>query len=150
MSLVEYQKQGSIGVITLNNPPVNALSVNKGVVQGILDAFKEGDHDHHIRAFVIIGGERNFSGGADISEFGKGYDPGKATLPDVLAYMDTVTKPVVAAISGPTMGGGLELALACHYRVALTGAQIALPEVKLGILPGAGGTQRAPDRKSVG
>ena len=144
MSLVDFQKQGSIGVITLNNPPVNALSVNKGVVQGILDALKEGDHDHHIRAFVMIGGGRNFSGGADISEFGKPYDPGKATLPDALAYMDTVTKPIVAAISGPTMGGGLELALACHYRIALTGAQIALPEVKLGILPGAGGTQRAP------
>jgi 3-hydroxyacyl-CoA dehydrogenase len=144
MSLVDYQKQGSLGVITLNNPPVNALSVNKGVVQGILDALKEGDHDHHIRAFVIIGGGRNFSGGADISEFGKPYDPGKATLPDTLAYMDTVTKPIVAAISGPTMGGGLELALGCHYRIALTGAQIALPEVKLGILPGAGGTQRAP------
>ena len=143
-NLVEYQKQGSIGVITLNNPPVNALSVNKGVVQGIFDALKEGDHDHHIRAFVIIGGGRNFSGGADISEFGKPYDPGKATLPDVLSYMDTVTKPIVAAISGPTMGGGLELALGCHFRIALTGAQIALPEVKLGILPGAGGTQRAP------
>jgi 3-hydroxyacyl-CoA dehydrogenase len=143
-NLVEYQKQGSIGVITLNNPPVNALSVNKGLVQGIMDAFKEGDHDPHIRAFVIIGGGRNFSGGADISEFGKPYDPGKATLPDVLAYMDTVTKPIVAAISGPTMGGGLELALGCHYRIALSGAQIALPEVKLGILPGAGGTQRAP------
>ncbi len=144
MSLVDYQKQGSIGVITLNNPPVNALSVNKGLVQGILDALKEGDHDHHIRGFVIIGGGRNFSGGADISEFGKPYDPGKATLADVLAYMDTVTKPIVAAVSGPTMGGGLELALGCHYRIALTGAQIALPEVKLGILPGAGGTQRAP------
>jgi len=144
MSLVDYQKQGSIGVITLNNPPVNALSVNKGVVQGILDAFKEGDHDHHVRAFVVIGAGRNFSGGADISEFGKGYEPGKATLPDVLTYMDSVTKPIVAAISGPTMGGGLELALACHYRIASTGAQIALPEVKLGILPGAGGTQRAP------
>jgi 3-hydroxyacyl-CoA dehydrogenase len=144
MSIVDFQKQGSIGVITLNNPPVNALSVNKGVVQGILDALKEGDHDHHIRAFVIIGGGRNFSGGADISEFGKPYDPGKATLPDALAYMDTVTKPIVAAISGPTMGGGLELALGCHYRIALTGAQIALPEVKLGILPGAGGTQRSP------
>ncbi len=143
-NLVDYQKQGSIGVITLNNPPVNALSVNKGLLQGVLDAFKEGDHDHHVRAFVIIGGGRNFSGGADIGEFGKSYDPGKATLADVLAYMDTVTKPIVAAISGPTMGGGLELALTCHYRVALTGAQIALPEVKLGILPGAGGTQRSP------
>jgi 3-hydroxyacyl-CoA dehydrogenase len=143
-NLVEYQKQGSIGVITLNNPPVNALSVNKGLLQGVLDALKEGDHDHHIRAFVIIGAGRNFSGGADISEFGKPYDHGKATLPDVLAYMDTVTKPIVAAISGPTMGGGLELALGCHYRIAITGGQIALPEVKLGILPGAGGTQRSP------
>ncbi|HEX7954165.1 MAG TPA: 3-hydroxyacyl-CoA dehydrogenase NAD-binding domain-containing protein [Burkholderiales bacterium] len=143
-SLVDFQKQGSIGVITLNNPPVNALSVNKGLLQGVLDAFKEGDHDHHVRAFVIIGGGRNFSGGADISEFGKPYDPGKATLADLLAYMDTVTKPIVAAISGPTMGGGLELALTAHYRVALTGAQIGLPEVKLGILPGAGGTQRSP------
>ncbi len=142
--LVEYQRQGSVGVITLNNPPVNALSVNKGVVQDILDALKDGDHDPHVRAFVIIGAGRNFSGGADISEFGGGYDPGKAKLPDVLAYMDTVTKPIVAAIHGPTMGGGLELALACHYRVALPGAQIALPEVKLGILPGAGGTQRLP------
>jgi 3-hydroxyacyl-CoA dehydrogenase len=144
MSFVEYQKQGSIGVITLNNPPVNALSVNKGLLQGVLDHLKEADHDHHVRAVVLIGAGRNFSGGADISEFGTPYDPGKATLGDVLAYMDTVTKPIVAAISGPTMGGGLELALACHYRIALTGAQIALPEVKLGILPGAGGTQRAP------
>ncbi len=143
-NLVEYQKQGSIGVITLNNPPVNALSVNKGLLQGLLDAFKEGDHDHHVRAFVVIGGGRNFSGGADISEFGKPYDPGKAKLTDVQAYMDTVTKPIVAAISGPTMGGGFELAMTCHYRIALTGAQIGLPEVKLGILPGAAGTQRAP------
>ena len=107
-SPVEYQKQGSVGVITLNNPPVNALSVNKGVVQGILDALKEGDHDPHVRAFVLIGAGRNFSGGADISEFGGGYDPGKAKLPDVLGYMDTVTKPIVAAIHGPTMGGGLD------------------------------------------
>jgi 3-hydroxyacyl-CoA dehydrogenase len=142
--LISHSVRNSVCVITLENPPVNALSVNKGVVQGILDAFKEGDHDHHVRAFVIIGGGRNFSGGADISEFGKPYDPGKATLADLLAYMDTVTKPIVAAISGPTMGGGLELALTCHYRVALTGAQIGLPEVKLGILPGAGGTQRSP------
>ena len=149
-TLIDYQKQGSVGVITLNNPPVNALSVNKGVVQGILDAIKEGDHDHHIRAFVLIGGGRNFSGGADISEFGKPYDPDKVTLPGLLAYMDTVTKPIVAAISGPTMGGGLELALGCHYRIALTGALIALPEVKLGILPGAGGTQRAPRLMGVG
>ena len=115
---VSYEVQGPIGVITLNNPPVNALSVNKGVLQGILDAIKDGEHDHHVSGFLLIGGGKNFSGGADISEFGKPHEPGLATLPDLLAYMDTVTKPIFAALSGPTMGGGLELALTCHYRVA--------------------------------
>ncbi len=141
---VSYEVQGPIGVITLNNPPVNALSVNKGVLQGILDAIKEGEHDHHVGGFLLIGGGRNFSGGADITEFGKPHEPGLATLPDLLAYMDTVTKPIFAALSGPTMGGGLELALTCHYRVASADTLLALPEVKLGILPGAGGTQRLP------
>ncbi len=143
-TLVEYQTQGPIGVITLNNPPVNALAVNKGVPQGILDAIRQGEHDPHIRAFLLIGAGKNFCGGADISEFGKPRDPGLATLPDVLAYLDTVTKPIFAALSGATMGGGLELALACHYRCAAPDTQLALPEVKLGILPGAGGTQRLP------
>jgi 3-hydroxyacyl-CoA dehydrogenase len=143
-NIVEYQLQGHIGVITLNNPPVNALSVGKGLLQGILDAIKAGDHDPAVRAFLLIGGGKNFSGGADITEFGKPPFPGMATLRDVLQYMDTVTKPIVAAIAGPTMGGGLELALGAHYRCAITGAQIGLPEVKLGILPGAGGTQRLP------
>ena len=143
-NLVDYQVQGTVGVITLDNPPVNALAVNKGVPQGILDAIKQGEHDPHVKAFLLIGAGRNFCGGADISEFGKDYDPGKATLPDLLAYMDTVTKPIFAALSGPTMGGGLELAMACHYRCAAPGTQLALPEVKLGILPGAGGTQRLP------
>jgi 3-hydroxyacyl-CoA dehydrogenase len=142
--IIEYQVHGHIGVITLNNPPVNALSVGKGLLQGILDSIKAGDHDPAVRAFLLIGGGRNFSGGADITEFGKPPFPGMATLRDVLVYMDTVTKPIVAAIAGPTMGGGLELALGAHYRCAVTGAQIALPEVKLGILPGAGGTQRLP------
>ncbi|MEO8040856.1 MAG: enoyl-CoA hydratase/isomerase family protein, partial [Betaproteobacteria bacterium] len=142
--IIEYQVQGHLGVITLNNPPVNALSVGKGLLQGILDAIKAGDHDPAVRVFLLIGAGRNFSGGADITEFGKPPFPGMATLRDVLVYMDTVTKPMVAAIAGPTMGGGLELALGAHYRCATTGAQIGLPEVKLGILPGAGGTQRLP------
>ncbi len=142
--IIEYQVQGHLGVITLNNPPVNALSVGKGLLQGILDAIKAGDHDPAVRVFLLIGAGRNFSGGADITEFGKPPFPGMATLRDVLVYMDTVTKPIVAAIAGPTMGGGLELALGAHYRCAITGAQIGLPEVKLGILPGAGGTQRLP------
>lgn len=142
--VVTYEVQGSVGVITLNNPPVNALSVNKGVLQRILDSIKEGEHDQHINCFLLIGGGNNFSGGADITEFGKPHEPGLATLPDLLAYMDTVTKPIFAALSGPTMGGGLELALTCHYRIAAPNTLVALPEVKLGILPGAGGTQRLP------
>jgi 3-hydroxyacyl-CoA dehydrogenase len=143
-NVIEYEVQGHVGVITLNNPPVNALSVGKGVLQGILDAIKQGEHDTAVKAFLLIGAGRNFSGGADITEFGKPPVPGMATLRDLLAYMDTVTKPMVAALAGPTMGGGLELALGAHYRCAAPGAQIGLPEVKLGILPGAGGTQRLP------
>ena len=144
MAIVDYRVQNHVGVITLNNPPVNALSVGKGLLQGILDAIKEGEHDTAVKAFLLIGGGRNFSGGADITEFGKPPVPGMATLRDVLTYMDTVTKPVCAALAGPTMGGGLELALGAHWRCAVTGAQIGLPEVKLGILPGAAGTQRLP------
>ena len=143
-SIVDYQVQGHVGVITLNHPPVNALSVSKGLLQGVLDAIKEGEHDTAVKVFLLIGAGKNFSGGADITEFGKAAPPGLANLRDLVSYMDTVTKPMVAAISGPTMGGGLELAMATHYRVAITGAQIGLPEVKLGILPGAAGTQRLP------
>jgi 3-hydroxyacyl-CoA dehydrogenase len=131
-------------LIQINNPPVNALSVNKGVLQGLLDAIKSGDHDPQVNAFLLIGGGKNFSGGADISEFGKPKAPGMATLSDLLDYMDTVTKPIVAALSGPTMGGGFELSLTCHYRLASQETIVGLPEVKLGILPGAGGTQRLP------
>ena len=142
--VVSYEVRGSIGLIQINNPPVNALSVNKGVLQGLLDAIKSGDHDPQVNAFLLIGGGKNFSGGADISEFGKPKAPGMATLSDLLDYMDTVTKPIVAALSGPTMGGGFELSLTCHYRLASQEAIVGLPEVKLGILPGAGGTQRLP------
>ena len=142
--VVSYEVRGSIGLIQINNPPVNALSVNKGVLQGLLDAIKSGDHDPQVNAFLLIGGGKKFSGGADISEFGKPKAPGMATLSDLLDYMDTVTKPIVAALSGPTMGGGFELSLTCHYRLASKEAIVGLPEVKLGILPGAGGTQRLP------
>ncbi len=142
--IVSYAVQGHLGVITLNNPPVNALSVSKGVLQRILDGIQEGEHDPAVRAFLLVGAGRAFCGGADISEFGKPAPVGLATLPVLLAYMDTVTKPIVAAIHGFALGGGLELALTCHFRCALPGAQFGLPEVKLGILPGAGGTQRLP------
>jgi 3-hydroxyacyl-CoA dehydrogenase len=142
--VVTYAVQGHLGVITLNNPPVNALAVSKGVLQRILDAIKEGEHDTAVRAFLIMGGGRAFSGGADISEFGQPLPVGLATLPALASYMDTVTKPIVAGIHGFALGGGLELALACHYRCAVAGTQLGLPEVKLGLLPGAGGTQRLP------
>ena len=142
--IVTYSVQGHLGIITLNNPPVNALSVSKGVLQRILDAIKQGEHDPGVRAFLLHGGGRAFSGGADISEFGHPYPVGMATLPVLASYMDTVTKPIVAAIHGFALGGGLELALACHFRCAAAGTQLGLPEVKLGLLPGAHGTQRLP------
>jgi 3-hydroxyacyl-CoA dehydrogenase len=142
--IVTYAVQGHLGVITLNNPPVNALAVTKGVLQRILDTIKEGEHDPAVRAFLILGGGRAFSGGADISEFGQPSPVALATLPGLATYMDTVTKPIVAGIHGFALGGGLELALACHYRCTVAGTQLGLPEVKLGLLPGAGGTQRLP------
>jgi 3-hydroxyacyl-CoA dehydrogenase len=142
--IVAYAVQGHLGVITLDNPPVNALSVSKGVLQRILDAIKEGEHDPAVRGLLIVGNGRAFCGGADISEFGAPLPVGLATLPVLASYMDTVTKPIAAAIHGFALGGGLELALACHFRCALPATQLGLPEVKLGILPGAGGTQRLP------
>src|SRR5512139_1879981 len=135
--IVTYAVQGHLGVITLDNPPVNALSVRKSVLQRILDAIKEGEHDPAVRGFLVVGNGRAFCGGADISEFGQPLPVGLATLPVLANYMDTVTKPIVAAIHGFALGGGLELALACHFRCALPGTQVGLPEVKLGLLPGA-------------
>ena len=142
--LTQFTKQDAIGVITLNNPPLNALTQTRGLLQEIKEHLAAGQADGSVKAFVLIGANRNFSAGADITEFGKPTDPAKADLRQLTEYMDTVTKPLVAAIHGPTMGGGLELAMACHYRVAAPDAQLALPEVKLGLLPGAGGTQRLP------
>jgi 3-hydroxyacyl-CoA dehydrogenase len=142
--IVTYAVQGHLGVITLNNPPVNALSQSKGVLQRILDAIKQGEHDPAVKAFLVLGSGRAFSGGADISEFGQPPAVGMANLPALASYMDTVTKPIVAAIHGFALGGGLELALACHFRCAMPGTLLGLPEVKLGLLPGAGGTQRLP------
>ena len=144
MSLALYAKHGAVGVITLNTPPLNALTQTRGLLQEIKDQLVAGEADGSVKAFVVIGANRNFSAGADITEFGKPRDASKVDLRELTEYMDTVSKPIVAAMHGPTMGGGLELAMACHYRVAGPDAQCALPEVKLGLLPGAGGTQRLP------
>src|SRR4030081_2252747 len=138
--LVAYEKQGSVAVITVNNPPVNALS--QGVRQGLTDAIAKGAADPGVSAMVIIGGGRTFIAGADIREFGK--PPQPPDLHSVLEKIESSPKPVVAAIHGTALGGGLEGCLACHYRVGVKTARFGLPEVKLGLLPGAGGTQRLP------
>ena len=138
----DYQVHGSIAVITLNNPPVNGLGLatRAAAVQGVQDA----ERDPAVTAIVLVGAGKAFSGGADIREFNSPKALTEPTLHSLIRVVEGSSKPVVAAIHGVAMGGGLELALGCHYRVALPGAQIALPEVKLGLIPGAGGTQRLP------
>jgi 3-hydroxyacyl-CoA dehydrogenase len=136
----QYAVRDGIAVITLNNPPVNGLS--NALRSGIMAALKRAEADPAAKAVVIIGSAKAFSGGADIREFN--HPRMKPDLPDVNDQQDAMGKPLVAAIGGFALGGGLELALACHYRVAAPKAQLGLPEVKLGILPGSGGTQRLP------
>ncbi|GGZ04567.1 3-hydroxyacyl-CoA dehydrogenase NAD-binding domain-containing protein [Pseudoduganella plicata] len=138
----DYQVHDGVAVITLNNPPVNGLGLvtRTAAVEGI----RKAQDDETVRAIVITGAGKAFSGGADIKEFNSPKALTEPTLHTLIRTAEEASKPVVAAIHSVCMGGGLELALGCHYRVALPGAQVALPEVKLGLLPGAGGTQRLP------
>lgn len=138
----EYKVHGAVAVITLNNPPVNGLglSTRRAVIEGLNQA----NADAAVQAIVITGAGKAFSGGADIKEFGKESALQEPNLHTVIAQVEQSSKPVVAAIHSVCMGGGLELALGCHYRMAAPGTLVALPEVKLGLLPGAGGTQRLP------
>ncbi len=138
----EYKVHGAVAVITLNNPPVNGLGLatRRAVVEGV----KQAQGDAAVQAIIITGAGAAFSGGADIKEFGKESAMQEPNLHSVIAAVEQSTKPVVAAIHTVCMGGGLELALGCHYRIVAPGTSIALPEVKLGLLPGAGGTQRLP------
>ena len=131
---------GPIGVLTIDSPPVNALSAD--VRDGIAGGMTAAVADANVKAIVLICAGRTFIAGADISEFGK--PPRGASLPDVQSAIEDSPKPVVAAIHGTALGGGLEVALVAHYRVAVASAKFGLPEVKLGLLPGAGGTQRLP------
>jgi 3-hydroxyacyl-CoA dehydrogenase len=137
---VSESREGAVAVLTLQSPPVNALG--SALREGIRAAIERAEADPAVKAIVLIGGGRMFSAGADITEFGK--PQSGIGLPDLLNRIEAVGKPVVAAIHGNALGGGLEAALACHYRVAVPSAKVGLPEVKLGILPGAGGTQRLP------
>jgi 3-hydroxyacyl-CoA dehydrogenase len=137
-----YEVRGNVAVITLDNPPVNGLGYETR--KGITDGLAKATDDAAVKAIVITGAGKAFSGGADIREFGTPKTTAEPTLPSVILAIESSAKPVVAAIHSIAMGGGLELALGCHYRVVAPGTQIAFPEVKLGLIPGAGGTQRLP------
>jgi 3-hydroxyacyl-CoA dehydrogenase len=138
--VVTYSREGNIGVITVNYPPVNALS--HAVRSGLIAALEQGQEDSEAKVLLLVCEGRTFIAGADIREFGKPMQ--KPGLPELVEIYEDSDKPLVAAIHGTALGGGLEMALGCHYRVALNSAKIGLPEVKLGLLPGAGGTQRLP------
>lgn len=138
----EYKAHGSVAVITMANPPVNGLGL--ATRQGIVDGLARANADAAVTSIVITGAGGAFSGGADIKEFGTDKSLQEPNLLSVIAAIENSAKPVVAAMHSVAMGGGLELALGCHYRIAAPGCSIALPEVKLGLIPGAGGTQRLP------
>ncbi|MFP4668698.1 MAG: 3-hydroxyacyl-CoA dehydrogenase NAD-binding domain-containing protein, partial [Desulfobacterales bacterium] len=139
-SAVSLEKKDNIGILAIDNPPVNALGIK--VRKGLADGIEMAEKDSDIEAVVIIGRGRAFSAGADIREFGKPME--EPHLPDALERIENCSKPVIAAIMGTAFGGGLETALSCHFRIATKDASFGLPEVKLGLLPGASGTQRLP------
>ncbi|MFL6621316.1 MAG: 3-hydroxyacyl-CoA dehydrogenase NAD-binding domain-containing protein [Sulfurifustaceae bacterium] len=140
MAVVSFTKQGNIGVISVDNPPVNALS--QAVRAGLRDACAQGLADDAVAAMVIVCEGRTFIAGADIREFGQ--PPKEPGLQEVCKVIEGSTKPIVAAIHGTALGGGFEVALSCHFRIAVASARVGLPEVKLGLIPGSGGTQRLP------
>ena len=140
MNIVLTEIKENIAVVTIDNPPVNALS--HAVRSGVSDAIQELCKDTSVKAIILICEGRTFCAGADISEFGK--PPLSPSLSNLMAKMDQINKPLIAAIHGTALGGGFELALGCHYRIMIEGAKVGLPEVNLGLIPGAGGTQRLP------
>jgi 3-hydroxyacyl-CoA dehydrogenase len=139
-AVVRTSKDGDLLVVTIDHPPVNAISVD--VRRGLMAAMDEADADATVKGVLLLGAGRAFIAGADIREFGR--PPMHPILPEVCNRIEACTKPVVAAIHGPALGGGLEVAMAAHYRLAMPDAKLGLPEVQLGLLPGSGGTQRAP------
>jgi 3-hydroxyacyl-CoA dehydrogenase len=144
-SVADLTREGDIAVVTINSPPVNALSAD--VRNGLRTGVDQAAADPAVKAIVLICGGRTFIAGADISEFGK--PPKGATVPEIQTTIENCPKPVIAAIHGTALGGGFEVALMCHYRVGVPSAKFGLPEIKLGIIPGAGGTQRLPRLSGV-
>jgi len=140
VNIVLTEIKENIAVVTIDNPPVNALS--HAVRSGVSDAIQQLCKDTSVKAIILICAGRTFCAGADISEFGK--PPLSPSLSNLMAKMDRINKPLIAAIHGTALGGGFELALCCHYRIMIEGAKVGLPEVNLGLIPGAGGTQRLP------
>jgi len=139
-AFVRLAREGEVAVITVDNPPVNALKHDVRV--GIRDAFRKANDDVAVKAIILTGAGRTFVAGADITEFGK--PPQAPSLIEVIGEIDRIAKPTIAAVHGTPLGGGLEITLACHFRVAAPGTRLGLPEIKLGLIPGAGGTQRLP------
>ena len=139
--MASYEVVNNVAVITCQNPPVNQLSYNLRV--GLFDGLEKGLADKNVIAIVIIADGKTFIAGADIKEFGNGM-AFKKPLQKFIENLDCSTKPVIAAIHGTALGGGLEVALACHYRIGTSRCKVGLPEVLIGLLPGAGGTQRLP------
>ena len=142
MTLVKYDTHDDVAILTVDNPPVNALS--PGVPKGIVEGVSQANADSNVRAIVLIGAGRGFIAGADIRFFSRPWPAGAEKLSHIISSFEDSPKPVVAAIHGHALGGGLELAMSCHYRVIVPKARVGQPEVKLGIPPGAGGTQRLP------
>jgi 3-hydroxyacyl-CoA dehydrogenase len=138
----QYEVRGAVAVIAIDNPPVNSFGYATRIA--VSECLDRAEGDAAIKAVVVTGSGRAFSGGADISEFSKGTSMDVPNLPDIIDRMEGFAKPVIAAVNGIALGGGCEFALGCHYRIGLRGASIGLPEVNLGIMPGAGGTQRMP------
>jgi len=137
---VQTRRDGEIAIVIVDNPPVNALKFE--VRAGILEAFTKARDDAAVKAIVLTAAGRTFIAGADITEFGK--PPQSPSLIDVIAALDKIEKPTIAAMHGTPLGGGLEITLACHFRIASPATRLGLPEIKLGLIPGAGGTQRLP------
>src|ERR1700754_526333 len=142
MTVIRYKVDKGIAWLAMNNPPLNALSHE--LRQAIVTGLDRAVGDAKVKVVVLTGNDRAFSSGADIKEFSGNAFYAEPFLPAVCDIVERSPKPVIAAINGACMGGGLELALGCHHRVALADAKVAFPEVKLGLIPGAGGTQRFP------